>query len=547
MEKIKVENLTFTYEGCAKPVLNNLSFVLESGSFLTVTGVSGCGKSTLLSLLKPELAPKGTLSGSISYDGAEITALPPGDSAAKIGFVFQNPDSQLVTDRVWHELAFGPESLGMSPELIRVRTAEVASYLGICDLYERETHTLSGGQKQLVNLASVLSMAPELLILDEPTAQLDPIAREEFIGILSRLHRDTGITIIMAEHSLENILPLSDRLLIMKKDGTSAFGTVGDSLRKLTDTAPELSAFPASVRLYKDIEKSIGPVSAGTVPVSISEGRRFITEVVPVTNAQQSGTSPVSQFVPAAPAIQFSDVSFSYDRHGQTVIKDLDTVIYSGEIFTLLGGNGQGKSTLMQLAAGLLRPDSGRIRIFGRDIRKYTEAELYNILSMLPQQVETMFIHDTVEEELKNIPEPVFPIDVPLSTHPYDLSGGEKALLAMDVALSRDIKLLLLDEPTKGLDAENRRRVAAALRQLRARGITVLLITHDTELAAVISDRVGMLFDGRIASAGTPHAFFGSNFYYTTAFARMTRGLYEGIITEEECVNAILRSQGSST
>ncbi len=534
MEKIKIENLSFSYpEG--NPIIKNLSFSLNTGSFLTVVGASGSGKSTLLSLLKPELSPKGHMSGRIFFDGKDLSALSPRESAAGIGFVFQDPDKQLVTDKVWHELAFGMESLGLTSDTIRIRTAEVASYLGIADLFERETHTLSGGQKQLVNLASVLCMNPSLLLLDEPTAQLDPIATEEFMEILGRLHRDTGITIILVEHRLESVAAHTDMLLILNTDHSYSYDKVENCIAALPKDAPILSAFPASVRLYKAIEHKTAP---SKIPMTIAQGRTFISEKIGtvIDSYQPDLPKDKGRKNAGTNAICVEDLTFNYQKHGNPVLKDLDLSIEEGSICSLLGGNGQGKSTLLQLIAGLLQPDRGHIRLFGKKLKKYDDASLYSLVAMLPQQVETLFLKDTVAQELKNIPAPVFSMASHMNTHPYDLSGGEKALLGLDLVLSRDTKILLLDEPTKGLDTAGKRTVAEALKTLRDRGLTILLITHDIELAAVLSDRIALLFDGQIASVAEPHTFFENNFFYTTHFARMTKGLYKNVILEKECI-----------
>ncbi len=559
MKKTEIKNLTFSYPDSKSPVIRDLSFSVERGEFLTIIGSSGSGKSTLLSLLKPELAPRGDKSGSIQFDGRDADLLSARESAEKIGYLFQDPDKQLVTDKVWHELAFGMESLGCSSHTIRLRTAEVASYLGITELFERDTHTLSGGQKQLVNLASLLCMNPDLLLLDEPTAQLDPIASEEFMELLSRLHRDTGITIILAEHRLEAVAQHTDKLLILRKNSPAAFGPIKKCISLLPKDDPILSAFPASVRLYKAVEAAtVSDINmeskvqaasdipmeskvqaASDIPMTISEGRRFISEHI--------GTGIFSRDIPIPTlpanrevAISIKELSFSYERHGKKVLKDLDLQIYRGEILTLLGGNGQGKSTLMQIIAGLLKADRGKVSILGKDISKHTTSSLYSHITMLPQQVESLFLCDSVREELRKIPTPVFPMTELLDTHPYDLSGGEKALLGLNLVMSRDVKILLLDEPTKGLDTENKQIVADALRRLRDKGITIFLISHDIELAALLSDRIALLFDGQIAAIDEPHSFFKNNYFYTTHFARMTRGLYDDVILEKECVDIAL-------
>lgn len=532
MEVLTVSDLMFTYPRCNSPAIKNISFSLEKGTFTVLSGATGCGKTTLLRLIKRELAPIGQCSGNILFAGTPLSELNPKESASSIGFVMQKPEQQIVTDKVWHELAFGLENLGTPPDEIARRIAEMANYFSIGAWYDKDISDLSGGQKQLLNLASILAMQPELVILDEPTAQLDPIAATDFIDTLKRLCSDFSITIIMAEHRLENVVPLCDKLLVMEKGELIADDNPSEVISKLRGRDDILCGMPAAARLYARLNGNDG------CPLTVREGRRFIeNNYRNDTRGLQKKTYVQSEKT----ALEFRNVFLRYERNGKDILDDLSFSVYSGEHYCILGGNGSGKTTALSAAAGLLRPYSGNIIIYGKKQKDYKNRSLYReCLAMLPQDVQTVFLKNTVREELEEcgtvITELPYDVSHLLEKHPYDLSGGEQQLVALAKVLARKPKLLLLDEPTKGLDSAAKLKIISVLQALTEREITVVTVTHDIEFAASCADRCSMFFNGKIVSTEPPNAFFTHNSFYTTAVSRMTRGYFDNAVTLDDAV-----------
>lgn len=532
MEILAVRDLTFTYPECGSPAVKNVSFSLERGEFAVLCGATGSGKSTLLRMLKRELTPVGDMRGSVSFCGNPLAELDSITSASAIGFVMQDPEQQTVTDKVWHELAFGLENLGTPPDEISRRIAEMASYFGIGEWYDKDVSELSGGQKQLLNLAAVLVMQPQLLILDEPTAQLDPIASADFIATLKRLCSDFSITIVIAEHRLEEVVPLCDRLLVMEKGALIADAPPRDVIAKLKERKDILCGMPAAARLYAELGGS------GLCPLTVREGRSFIENSFGNTT---HGLPQASCSHSEEAALEFKNVYFRYERNDRDILSGLNLKIYCGELFCILGGNGSGKTTALSAAAGLLKAYSGSIKIFGKKLKEYRNRSLYReCLAMLPQDVQTVFLKSTVREELDecgaDITELPYDISHLMDKHPYDLSGGEQQLISLAKVLAAKPKLLLLDEPTKGLDAAAKLNIISILRSLRDREITVVTVTHDVEFAAAFADRCAMFFGGSIAGIGAPNEFFAGNSFYTTAVSRMTRGCFDNAVTLEDAV-----------
>lgn len=574
MALLTVENLSFIYPLGNARTLDGIRFELERGDFLCVLGETGSGKSTLLKMLKRELTPLGEKSGEIRYRGCALEKLSEREAASRIGFVMQRPEQQIVTDKVWHELAFGLENLGLEQSIIRSRVSEMAGYFGMESWFEQDTAELSGGQKQLLNLASVMVMQPDILILDEPTAQLDPLAATEFLMTLTRLNRELSLTIIIVEHRLEEVIPVSNRLLVLRNGRTFAFGETRRTVGELCKDRKLLVGLPAAVRLYSGLQETGSCTlqeSKDECPLDVREGRcflesRFDHEVYMVKE-------PVSTRS-MSPALEFSEVYFRYIKELPDVLCGLSATVYTGEIFFILGGNGSGKSTALCTAAGLLRPYSGTIRVFGKKLKEYKNQSLYReCLAMLPQDVQTVFLKKTVREELEetagtkcqdknrytcenaetntgngkaceqnNISLP-YDLTELYDRHPYDLSGGEQQLVALAKVLMTRPKLLLLDEPTKGLDAAAKQQITEILKSLRDSGMTIVVVSHDVEFAADCADRCAMFFRGEIVSYDTPHRFFAGNSFYTTAVSRMTRGLYENAVTVEDAVT-LCRSNG---
>ncbi len=532
MALLTVKNLTFTYAAEHKEALSGVSFDVEKGEFLVLCGDTGSGKSTLMRLLKRELSPMGKKTGEILFDGTSLDALSPEDAASLIGYVMQQPEEQIVTDKVWHELAFGLENLHLPQSVIRRRVAEMASYFGIEDWFLRDVSSLSGGQKQLLNLASVMAMQPKLLLLDEPTAQLDPITASDFIATLKKLNRELGLTIILIEHRLEEVIPLCDRLMVMENGSLLAMDAPKRVASSLKTHPALLDGMPAAVRLFA----ALG--GEGEAPLDIREGRAFIEK----SFKNEIRALSENEYIHAEKkALEFHHTYFRYEKNGEDILTDLDFDVYENEIFCILGGNGSGKTTTLSTAAGLLTPYSGSIRVFGKKTKDYKSGALYKeCLALLPQDVQTVFLRNTVEEELRDAGADISSLPYELShllhRHPYDVSGGERQLVALAKVLATKPRLLLLDEPTKGLDTGAKARVTEILKSLKKSGVTVVVVTHDVEFAAGLADRVALFFRGSIICSETPRAFFSENNFYTTAISRMTRGYYDGAVTLKDAI-----------
>lgn len=558
MALLEVKNLSFTYPRQPKdttepkPALSGVSLDIRRGEFMVLCGASGCGKSTLLRLLKRELAPEGEKSGEIIFCGKEQSTLSEREAACEIGYVLQNPENQIVTDKVWHELAFGLENMGVPTPVIRRRVAEMACFFGIDDWFRKKTTELSGGQKQLLNLASILSMQPKLLILDEPTSQLDPIAASDFIHTLSKINKELGLTILLTEHRLEEVFPLADRVAVMDQ-GKLLFvespRQAGHELKKFDPNHRMLLGLPSAVRIYQGLD-----AEDVTCPLTVRDGRNFIEENYNNTITRLEREPEKKEEKDRPIAMRMKDICFRYEKEEPDVLDHVVLTLYEGEVVSLLGGNGAGKTTLLSVISGTNRPYYGKIEVFGKRLQKYRGKELYiRKLASLPQNPQTVFLKMTVREDYEELAKVLgckkseledkiqavaqqLEITHLLDRHPYDLSGGEQQRAAIGKVLLLEPRLLLLDEPTKGIDAWSKRQLGNLLKDLRGQGITVLMVTHDVEFAAEVSDRCGLFFDHEITSVDTPEEFFCNNNYYTTAANRISRQQYENAITCEEVI-----------
>lgn len=514
MEILTLKNLSFSYPESDRKAIENISLSVREGEFIVICGSSGCGKTTLLRLLKNELAPVGKREGEILFCGKAMDDIDAGTSAKSVGFVAQNPESQTVTDKVWHELAFGMENLGYDADEMRLRAGELANYFGINGWLHSDTATLSGGQKQLLALASVMALSPKILLLDEPTSQLDPIAASGFINTLQKINRELGMTVIISEHRLEEVFPIADRVVVMDEGKI----VCSDEPEKVCGTlakSPISAGFPSAARIFSGLD------GKGKCPLTVREGREFLSSF-------EKKSLPIEEKSrPDEVAFSMKNVWQRYERNSPDILKGADIEVRRGEIFSLLGGNGSGKTTLISVIAGIEKAYRGKITVLGKNIKKYSPVELHRgIVAMLPQDVSTVFIKNTVRDDLFDICRAVgcgkndaekkiedlcaeLSITEVLSRHPYDLSGGEGQRAALAKILLTEPKILLLDEPTKGIDAFAKQTLMAILRRLSEGGVTVFIVTHDTEFAAEISDRCAMLFDGEVISPSCPQRFFG--------------------------------------
>ncbi len=532
MEILTVQNLNFKYSLGKEQVLHDVSFGVNEGDFVAICGPTGCGKSTLLKMIKRELTPVGEKSGNIIFGGIPLDELDDRVAASGIGYVMQRPEQQLVTDKVWHELAFGLENMNVPQDTIRRRVSEMASYFDIEDWFEKSVDELSGGQKQLLNLAAIMVMQPILLILDEPTSQLDPIAASDFLATVQKLNREMGLTVILVEHRLEEVVPMANKLMVMEKGRILHYGEPKEVCEKLENRPDLLEAMPASVKLYNKFE------TGDECPLTVLEGRRWIER-----NFGNSVQAPQrTAYVHSdRKALSLEDIWFRYERKGRDILRGTGLDVYEGEILCILGGNGSGKTTTLSVASGLYKPYNGSVKIFGKDIKEYKNQSLYNeCLALLPQDVQTVFLRNTVREELEEAKEilPTLPYSLEhlMDKHPYDLSGGEQQLVALAKVLAAKPKLLLLDEPTKGIDAHATSGIIQVLKALKAGGMTIVMVTHDVEFAARVADRCAMFFRGEVTSVDTPREFFSENNFYTTAVNRITRGYFHSCVTLADAV-----------
>ena len=512
MEILTAKDLSFTYAKSDKPALENVSFSVSEGQFVTVCGPTGSGKSTLLRLIKKELTPKGKTSGQLLYRGKPLSELSERQNAEQIGIVVQHPEEQIVSDRVSGELFFGAESLGYPREKAYRRVAEVASFFNLTDRFSDKTAELSGGQKQLLALASVLVTSPGLILLDEPTSRLDPVAAADFISMLARINRQLGVTVIIAEHNTSLLLEYTDVLMFMEDGKLTACGSPGTVLSK-KPSGRVLSDMPAPVRLF--FEKETG----GKCPLTVKEGRLLFSDIEEDEKEKAE--------IKGEAALELKNVYYRYKRDSKDILKGVDLAVKRGEIRFIFGGNGCGKTTLLHCCAGLLRPYSGKLEIFGKKVPSYKNGELYTgCVSMLCQDAHTVFTHEKIGDEFKGVDIKTLPYDVsPLfDRHPYDVSGGELQMAAFCRVLSSKPRLLLLDEPTKAMDAAVKKIFTDVLFDLKEQGVSVVIASHDTELAANCADTCSMMFNGNIVCTCETGDFMRENSFYTTDRCRMTKG-----------------------
>ena len=540
MAHFEIKDLTFSYASAkGRHSLENVSLTIEQGEFLVLCGKSGSGKSTLLRQLKTVLTPNGKRTGEILFRGVPLKQVSDREQSEKIGFVMQNPDDQIVTDKVWHELAFGLESLGCDQKTMRGRVAEMACYFGIQDWFHRDVATLSGGQKQLLNLASIMAMQPEVLILDEPTSQLDPIAASDFLNTVRKINTELGTTVIITEHRLEDIFPYADRAVVMEKGRVIADDTPGKVGQLLFEQEnPMFAAMPTPVRVY------YGAGGTGESPLTVRQGRSWLSRRFPNRPEKDAIAAPPLPEEVKDPALVLKELWFRYEKDSPDILRGVSAEIPSGSLYAILGGNGAGKSTTLKAISGICRPYRGKVTLLGKPVDKYKSSELFHgCLAMLPQDPKSLFVKKTVREDLSEMTKDKSSIEriaalcqitELLDSHPYDLSGGEQQRAALAKVLLTNPRLLLLDEPTKGIDSFFKETFAGILADLKKQGITIVMVSHDVEFCARYADVVSMFFDGQILTTDTPRRFFGSNSFYTTAAHRMSRHIFHMAVTVDD-------------
>ena len=488
---IELRGITFSYDDAA-PVLDGVDLVVDEGELVLVSGPTGVGKSTLLGVVTG-LVPRfsgGTLDGDVLLDGVSIVQTPPRERAHAIGYVGQNPAAGFVTDTVEEELAYGMEQLGLPPETMRRRVEETLDLLGIADLRHRDLRTLSGGQQQRVAIGSVLTMHPRLLVLDEPTSALDPTAAEEVLATLTRLVHDLGVSVLLAEHRLERVIPFVDRMCLLTGAGRVTVGEPGE----LLVTSPVV---PPIVELGRAAGWS-------PLPLSVRDARRLARDLT-----ERLGAPPVTVDGPAETAVAVRALEVV---HGQTVaVRDLDLELAAGRVTALMGRNGSGKSSLLWAIQGSGRRTAGRVDVSGSDPAALAPAGRRALVGLVPQNAADLLYLETVDQECaasdggsgacRALLDRLVP-GIPGDQHPRDLSEGQRLALALALVLVSRPPVLLLDEPTRGLDYSAKHVLAGILRGLTAEGHAVLVATHDVEFVAQVADDVVVLADGEVVSAG---------------------------------------------
>ena len=534
MASFALEHLTFTYPGQTRPALDDLTLTVPEGAVTVLCGESGSGKSTLLRQLKTCLTPHGTVSGTVCLGDTPLKDIPFAEQARRIGFVLQHPDDQIVTDKVFHELAFGLESLGCEEKTMRLRVAEMASYFGIADWFERDVGALSGGQKQMLNLASVVVMRPDVLILDEPTSQLDPIAASTFLHTLRKLNEELGLTILLSEQRLEEAVPLADHLIVLEQGRLLAAGAPQEAVAAVRGHAI-FSAMPTAAR----IAAALGETER--LPLTVRAGRAYLGRFSP---HPMPDAAPAPMDTP--PVLTVRDGWFRYAQGGADVLRNFSLALRPGELYALTGSNGSGKTTALGVLSGRLRLYRGSVYLDGK--RQRALQPLRDGIAAVPQDPRTLFAADTVRADLASLGRDAVLVDTVvrqmalaplLDRHPFDLSGGEQQRAALAKVLLMQPRVLLLDEPTKGMDGAFKEEFGALLRALCAQGAAVCIVSHDVEFCAQYADRCGLLFRGEVVTENDARAFFSGNYFYTTAAARIARTAAPGAVLCGEVVQCL--------
>ncbi|MBB6453200.1 energy-coupling factor transport system ATP-binding protein [Salirhabdus euzebyi] len=538
MEILQAHQLSFTYPETTAKALQNINLQVKQGEFVVLCGPSGSGKSTLLRLCKPEIAPHGTLEGRITFQGMPLEELEPMVKAKELGMVFQDPENQIAMDNVMEELIFGMENIGFTTAQMRKKVAEMVNFFGLNYLLDKKTDELSGGQKQLINLASVLLLEPKILLLDEPTSQLDPIAAKEFIHMLQRLNEEFGITIVIVEHRLEELFTIANRVVMLENGAIIHDKTPREMIRKLGTHEKMRNFLPSSSLLYLDFHPDAEPE---TIPLNVKETRQWL-QTESIEQQEEDQTSESEQ----QPILELREVDYQYTKNSPPVLYNLSLSIYDGEWLAIVGANGTGKTTLLKIIGGILKAQHGTMRFKGKKVKKWDAQKV----SYLPQNPKLFFIQDTIKKEYDHLAEhhgianaeeriqhllEKFNMKHLQDRHPYDLSGGELQKAALIGTLLVEPAILLIDEPTKGLDPESKKAFGELVSTLVTEGLTVVMVTHDIEFAAAYATRCSMLFQGEITVTEKTRDFFHENTYYTTVMNRVTRNSsVPSVVTLEE-------------
>jgi energy-coupling factor transporter ATP-binding protein EcfA2 len=537
---IELRQVTYTYPDTHTPVLRNLSLKVEEGEFLLLIGNSGSGKSTLLRCLNG-LVPHfygGTLGGTVRVAGRDPIALGPRGMSEVVGFVLQDPESQFVVDSVEDELAFAMENHNLAPSVMRKRVEEVLDQINIAHLRHRKINTLSGGEKQRVAIGAVLTLQPQVLVLDEPTSQLDPQAAEEVLTTVQKLNADLGLTVILSEHRLERVVQYADRLVYLPGNGGSP--VIGSPQEVL----PQVDLEPPLVRLAKSLDWR-------PLPLTIKDGRRF-AKAVHLPPEDENRPSPLVDTAQRdnGTTMRMKNVWFSYD--GQEALKGIDLAVAAGEFVALMGRNGSGKTTLLKHIVGLLHPERGQVELFGENIAGKGVEDIAQRVGYVPQNPGSVLFADTLREELDFTRRShrleiggyddlldSLQLSQYIDSYPRDLSGGERQRAAMAAILVGDPDIILLDEPTRGLDYHQKRALASFLTKKRQEGKAIVMSTHDVELVALCAERVVILAEGQVVVDGRARRVMSDSMVFSSQIAKLFGD--ERFVTVDDVLEALQR------
>lgn len=541
MALLEIQNIKYYYPGSTKSSLNSIDLKIREGEFLLVVGGSGSGKSSLARVIAG-LIPEfygGRLDGKLFFQEEKLKGDDRQILNSHVGIVFQDPEKQLVMTSVEAEIAFGLENLGLNQQEMFRRVAEVMSFLNLTSLRDKFTANLSGGEKQKVALASVVAMQPRILVLDEPTSQLDPVAVGEFLDLVEFLNKELGYTVVLIEQRLERCFHLADRIVVMEQGEIICDGTPGDAAR--WQLAHQLPFIPPVAKLFASVNSSV-------VPLTVRDGRRELHKYLPTVSLQEIPErkvklTPVNE---EHTVLAANNIWYSYPG-GREVVRGQSLCVKEGEFVVILGANGSGKTTLLKLLTGILKPDRGSVQLLGQDTRNLSLTELGRKVGYLSQNPNDYLFQDTVEDELmftlNNFQLPDNGICEEIlkklnlydlrQANPRDLSSGERQRVALASILVAGPRLLLLDEPTRGIDYRLKAELGGFLQGITASGGTVVMVTHDVEFAAENADRIVMIFDGMVACDG-PREVMGESIFYAPQMSRLFRGIARGVLTVNE-------------
>lgn len=550
MAIMEINELSFSYGEEEQKALSDISLAIEPGEFVVLCGASGCGKTTLLRQMKPEYTPFGKRSGEVLYRNRPLASYPAQERAREVAMVWQHPEQQIVLDDVSRELVFSMENVGLPYEVMRRRLAETVQFFGLEPLFKRSIHQLSGGEKQRINIASVMMLHPLILLFDEPTAQLDPVAARECLDMIYRINRECGVTVVMSEHRLEDVFGMADRVIWMEAGRIRYEGSpAAVAIKMWADRNDTASAFlPTLTRWY--LEQTVQP-DEQHVPFTVREARQWFMQQACIAEEAAVSMESCEEKCEHTPQSLLScrDITFTYEKGTPPVLYKLSLAIQRGEWLAILGGNGSGKSTLLHVLAGLVTPQRGAVQLLDKPLHRYKERERYERIGYLAQNPLLYFNQDTVREELeqagrfartmndsegwKQIARE-FGLEEIVDKHPHDISAGQQQKTALACLLLSNPDVLLLDEPTKGLDPHAKRQLACKLAECKEKGTTIVMVTHDMEFAATYASRCALLFNGEITVESTPDQFFGGNYFYTTILNRAVRDFWPSVLTEKD-------------